>query len=139
MFGHKKFLVLLLVAGFISVPAWPILYFSYIDNCSIPLWVAPSDIRKAIDKNLPLEEGEYVRFVNFDAFDYEHINVLTSHRLLSIPHFREPIEYEIDLQSIKGAWIDPSDRRFLVIETTRGTKDRMFFVGSPSAFARALH
>lgn len=133
------FIVLIAVGvGIILFPIMRVAHFTYIDQCSIPLWLAPRDVKEAVRASIREGSGEYVRMVNLDAFDYEHINILTNRRLLSLPNLHSGVDYEIDLDAIATAYIDQTDSRYLIIVSNECEEYKMFFVGSLEAFCDTL-
>ncbi len=108
------------------------------DTLSIPIWLADPVVKTAV-RRVATDKKEIVTLVNYDAFDYEFINILTSTRVLSLEDSTsEILLHDIPLTSISDAYLDIKDNRYLIIETEGGTNHAIFFVGSPDGFLRAL-
>lgn len=117
----------------------PTIHFFLIDTFSIPLWFAPDPVRVAVLRIVNEPEGERVQFVNFDAFDYDYINIMTSDRLIGLENSKsETLMYEIALNEISDVWIDRTDPRCLVVKSIDGKEHSIFFVGSYRAFLNKL-
>ena len=127
------------VAALITIPLLGVAYYIYIDTCSMPLWVTPSVIRKAITQNVQLDAGEHIILVNIDAFDYDHINVLTNKKVCYLSDHKNPgVKHEIPYSDIAEIYRDEKDTRYIFIKDTRGVVKELFFVGSTSGYYKRL-
>jgi len=120
--------LILVVFTFFAILFWSHLSFIYHDSFCFPYTFAPKMVQNSISPFL--REDESVLTINMDAFDYEHINVLTTQRILSLHSTGSKApDAAFELSDIQNLKILDSDPRFVLIIAKNEHAEKLFFVG----------